>query len=329
MAKTKRMMLGLLLTLEMILGMSVMVSADTAPTIGGKSKWLLGDTIDFGDSNVFYRDYLNIGGNYDNSKLSVSGENVLHYDSWNSELKWHNLFFKKNNGVNYLQIRPEDYQVEVPVRPTGIKIVSGDGTESSPYLFALVYDHTHSYATSWSSDENTHWHACTSTTGRCDAPKKDEAAHTYGTSGDARFTCTVCGYVNSTKKAEAEASDITTTTTPVATKTAQEPQEKITIMTAPKAVKAKAKKNKVLVTWKRIPKNKKGKALMKKIANIEIQCSTDPSFPMETTTTKTVGKKKAKVVLKLQRKKNYYIRVRYRGSDGVSRWSKTKRVKTK
>ena len=56
--------------------------------------------------------------------------------------------------------------------------------------FDHVFSHTHSYATTWSWDENTHWHACTSTEGACDAPKADEAAHTF----DANNICTVCGY---------------------------------------------------------------------------------------------------------------------------------------
>ena len=50
--------------------------------------------------------------------------------------------------------------------------------------------HTHSYATTWSWNENTHWHACTSTEGYCNAPKADEAAHSFGTG----YICTVCGY---------------------------------------------------------------------------------------------------------------------------------------
>ena len=67
--------------------------------------------------------------------------------------------------------------------------------------------HTHSYASEWSKDEKNHWHACTSTVGTCDTPRKDEAAHVYGDAGDARFTCTVCAYVDAAKKNEAEIAD--------------------------------------------------------------------------------------------------------------------------
>lgn len=47
--------------------------------------------------------------------------------------------------------------------------------------------HEHSYDKTWSSDENEHWHACTSTTGVCDAKKTDVAPHDG-------LTCSVCGY---------------------------------------------------------------------------------------------------------------------------------------
>ncbi|MGN0805708.1 MAG: hypothetical protein ACI4MC_01610, partial [Candidatus Coproplasma sp.] len=31
--------------------------------------------------------------------------------------------------------------------------------------------HEHNYTAAWSSDEDYHWHACTSTVGTCDAPE--------------------------------------------------------------------------------------------------------------------------------------------------------------
>ncbi len=67
--------------------------------------------------------------------------------------------------------------------------------------------HTHDYETAWSSDANKHWHKCMATVGTCDEPEKDVASHTYGTYGNSRFTCTVCGYIDSVKKAEVEAKD--------------------------------------------------------------------------------------------------------------------------
>ncbi len=93
-------------------------------------------------------------------------------------------------------------------------------------------------------------------------------------------------------------------------------------------MKAKAKKNKVTVSWKKIKKNKTGKALLKQISSIQVQYSTDPGFT-QNVSTKNVGKKKTKMKLKLQKKTTYYIRVRYVGNGGYSNWSGVKKVKTK
>ena len=84
------------------------------------------------------------------------------------------------------------------------------------------------------------------------------------------------------------------------------------------------------VTWKKLKKSKKNKALFSQIKGIEVQYSTDPSFPQEITVTKSVGKNKTKVVLNVQKKMTYYVRVRYKdGTGGYSNWSGTKTVKTK
>ena len=105
--------------------------------------------------------------------------------------------------------------------------------------------------------------------------------------------------------------------------------KRITIQKTPAKVKAKAKKHIVTVSWKKIKKNKKTKAIRAIINGIVVQYSTDPAFPKETTVSRIIGKNKVKLVLKgLQRKMVYYVRVRYVGTDGVSNW-KTKRVRTK
>ena len=103
--------------------------------------------------------------------------------------------------------------------------------------------------------------------------------------------------------------------------------EKITIEKTPSSVKAKAKKNKVTVSWKKIKKNKAGKKLLNKIKSIQIQYSTDKTF--KNAKIKNVKKTKTKVKLKLKKKTTYYVRVRYKAADGFSKWSKVKRVKTK
>ena len=105
-------------------------------------------------------------------------------------------------------------------------------------------------------------------------------------------------------------------------------KESITISKVPASVKAKVKKNKVTVSWKKIKKNKAGKKLLKLIKSIQVQYSTDPKFK-QNVKTKTVGRKKTKVTLKLGKKTTYYFRVRYKGANGFSKWSKTKKAKTK
>ena len=108
-------------------------------------------------------------------------------------------------------------------------------------------------------------------------------------------------------------------------------KEPITISKAPASVKAKAKKNKVTVSWKKIKKSKKTKALLAQIRGIEVQYSEDPSFPSATSVKVPLGKKKTKLVLKrLPSKTTYYVRVRYTdGAGGYSNWSKVKAFRTK
>lgn len=146
------------------------------------------------------------------------------------------------------------------------------------------------------------------------------------TDGEMKATCavTVKEKVTETEKQPETKTDTTPTT---ATQTTQVEQP-ITIAKTPASVKAKAKKNKVTVSWKKIKKNKKTKALRAQIKAIEVQYATDVNFT-QNVGSKTVKKGKTKAVLKLQRKTVYYVRVRYLGADGVSNWSKTKRVKTK
>ena len=44
---------------------------------------------------------------------------------------------------------------------------------------------------------------------------------------------------------------------------------------------------------------------------------------------KKVRKNKTKATYTLQKNTTYYIRIRYVGKDGVSKWTKAKKVKTK
>ena len=118
-------------------------------------------------------------------------------------------------------------------------------------------------------------------------------------------------------------------------KTAQEQkmdEEIITINKKPTLKKAKPKKNKATITWNKLKrKTKAQKKIWKQIKQIEVEWSTDPSFPKELTGKKTLGKRKTKTnITGLQRKTTYFVRVRYSdGNGGYSRWSKVKRFRTK
>ena len=61
----------------------------------------------------------------------------------------------------------------------------------------------HAFETAWTTDATHHWHKCTAD-GFDDAclenPGAEKGEHVYGTTGDARFTCLDCGYVDNTKK---------------------------------------------------------------------------------------------------------------------------------
>lgn len=107
--------------------------------------------------------------------------------------------------------------------------------------------------------------------------------------------------------------------------------ELITINYTPRKLKAKAKKKKITVSWKKIKKTKKTKTLLKQIHGIEVQYSTDPGFPVESSVKVPLGKKKTKLVLKgLQPKTQYFVRVRYTdGAGGYSNWSAVKAFRTK
>ena len=81
----------------------------------------------------------------------------------------------------------------------------------------------------------------------------------------------------------------------------------------------------VTVTWKKpsaYDRSRYG------VTRIEIQVSTVRNF---TTIYKTVklGKTKKTWKFKGKKKKTYYVRVRYVGKEGVSRWSKTAKVRIK
>lgn len=111
--------------------------------LGGRTQWLFGDTIDFNSASLTYETFYNYVRYRPSSTLQINnGSYTVTYENWNTETQYFNLPFKHSNGAYYLQIRPEDYEAATPKMPIGIKLVSGEGTNASPYLFDLMYDET-------------------------------------------------------------------------------------------------------------------------------------------------------------------------------------------
>lgn len=64
--------------------------------------------------------------------------------------------------------------------------------------------HEHTFSDNWSSNAYGHWHAAT-----CEHSNLEEnyQKHSYGTTGEDRYTCLICKYVDADKKAAAEVVD--------------------------------------------------------------------------------------------------------------------------
>ena len=105
-------------------------------------------------------------------------------------------------------------------------------------------------------------------------------------------------------------------------------EEPITIPKTPAAVRVTTKKNKATITWKKLKVTKKTKKQLGKIKAVQIQYSSDPNFK-DNVITKKLGKNKTKVAINIPKGTTMYIRLRYVGADGVSRWAGPKRVRTK
>ena len=134
--------------------------------------------------------------------------------------------------------------------------------------------------------------------------------------------------VNSKKQEERSTSAEPPTPAPEASTVTNQQVDPITIIKVPASVKAKAKKAKVTISWKKIKKSKKTKALLAQIQSIQVQVATDQNFE-KIVVNRNIGKKKVKLAVKLQRKTQYYVRVRYVGNGGFSPWSAVKGVRTK
>lgn len=71
-------------------------------------------------------------------------------------------------------------------------------------LYAKWTEHTHKFSHLWESNKYGHWHPATC--GHSDL-KEDFQEHSYGTAGEARYTCSICKYVDADKKAAADIVD--------------------------------------------------------------------------------------------------------------------------
>lgn len=120
---------------------AVNVTTDKSEGIDGKTQWMFGDTIDFNSASSSYQTYYNKVGMDPSSTMQINnGSYTVVYEGWYAPAKQHNIIFKHNSGGYYLHFKPNDFDAESPETPIGIRLVSGDGTKASPYLFELIYE---------------------------------------------------------------------------------------------------------------------------------------------------------------------------------------------
>ncbi len=126
------------------------------------------------------------------ANLSISTSDIKYYNA----TKNGDVYTKGNEITTSAPAGAGDYIAEITVF---------GATASVGYTIV----HTHAWDTAWSADADYHWHACTGdgATDAClDETEAAKAEHTYGDTGDARFTCT-CGYVNETLQTAAALAD--------------------------------------------------------------------------------------------------------------------------
>lgn len=103
------------------------------PTIDGKSEWLFGEEITLPADTFYYY-------NYDSGNAnSTGGIGTLTYKYWSDIYKQHIVYLYIQPTEYWIYLQPVDFEAEEPMAPTGIRLVSGDGTEEHPYRFALLY----------------------------------------------------------------------------------------------------------------------------------------------------------------------------------------------
>lgn len=88
------------------------------------------------------------------------------------------------------------------------KVWAGSTVVKDITLYAKWTEHTHKFSHLWESNKYGHWHAAT-----CEHSdlKEDFQEHSYRTAGEARYTCSICKYVDADKKAAADIVDASNT----------------------------------------------------------------------------------------------------------------------
>ena len=84
------------------------------------------------------------------------------------------------------------------------RVWTGSTVVKDMTLYAKWTEHTHKFSYLWESDKDGHWHPATC--GHSDL-KENFQEHSYGTTGEDRYTCSICKYVDADKKAAAEIED--------------------------------------------------------------------------------------------------------------------------
>lgn len=187
MAKTKRMMLGLLLTLGMIMGMSVITKAASVSSVVAKEITL-----------SMMSDWEN-----DTNNLTIDDLPGFQKSTLDAAKAWSNSPSGPQTVYLIYEIDGSSYKYTIYRNGSYKSMGSGSQTHENTYNWTrggsdryFYTIHTHSYEDGWSKDSSSHWHACTAE-GASDTCLNDtgaaKAAHSFGTSGNARFTCTVCG----------------------------------------------------------------------------------------------------------------------------------------
>lgn len=206
--KTKKRFLSILLSLVMVLGlmpgMSLTVQAASAVnvkivTTNSGSSWTIAG------STTLPQDYTVV------ALMPMMGWDQ---DSYNIQVNGTNAQIKSGSGKDMVITISDKgtFTIEVNYDYYGMPMTKN----ATVSVTELVAAHTHTWAIAWSHDATYHWHACTGE-GASDACLNEtgaaKAEHTYGDTGDARFTCTVCEYVDTVKQAASGLADAKTTAT--------------------------------------------------------------------------------------------------------------------